>query len=249
MLAINRKKRGFTLIELLVVIAIIAILAAILFPVFARAREAARRASCVNNLKDIALALIMYRTDADGMLPSSVLITGGTSWNQGAFDNFARRRGELPPLANTIRSWPVVLYPYIKNVDIIWCPSDSPKLEANEHVSYWYKAAADRAWFGDGTFTARKEGDFEYPSNQMIFYERAGWHWADAAKGFDNGVSLNAAFFDGSVRTIRIVGGSGQAARNSPSATGAPQYFNYDYLNMEPASGQYDPRQYGDYTP
>ncbi|UCH34100.1 MAG: prepilin-type N-terminal cleavage/methylation domain-containing protein, partial [Armatimonadota bacterium] len=66
-----RKNRGFTLIELLVVIAIIAILAAILFPVFARAREAARKATCLSNLKQIALAAIMYAQDYDEVLPAA----------------------------------------------------------------------------------------------------------------------------------------------------------------------------------
>ena len=63
------KRRGFTLIELLVVIAIIAILAAILFPVFAQARESARKTSCINNMKQLALGLTMYRTDYDGRDP------------------------------------------------------------------------------------------------------------------------------------------------------------------------------------
>ena len=62
------RKRGFTLIELLVVIAIIAILAAILFPVFAQAREAARKASCQSNLKQIGTALLMYSQDYDEMM-------------------------------------------------------------------------------------------------------------------------------------------------------------------------------------
>src|SRR5476651_819462 len=64
-----RSRHGFTLIELLVVIAIIAILAAILFPVFARAREQARRTSCLSNMKQIGLALFMYAQDYDETLP------------------------------------------------------------------------------------------------------------------------------------------------------------------------------------
>jgi prepilin-type N-terminal cleavage/methylation domain-containing protein/prepilin-type processing-associated H-X9-DG protein len=66
----DRPTRGFTLIELLIVIAIIALLAAILFPVFARARENARRASCLNNLKQIALGLLQYSQDYDERLPN-----------------------------------------------------------------------------------------------------------------------------------------------------------------------------------
>ncbi len=64
-------RRGFTLIELLVVIAIIAILAAILFPVFARAREKARQSSCLSNVKQISLGVLMYAQDFDEMLPHS----------------------------------------------------------------------------------------------------------------------------------------------------------------------------------
>ena len=64
-----RKRRGFTLIELLVVIAIIAILAAILFPVFARARERARQSACLSNLKQIGVAFFMYTEDSDGRMP------------------------------------------------------------------------------------------------------------------------------------------------------------------------------------
>jgi len=77
----NRKvasgRRGFTLIELLVVIAIIAILAAILFPVFAQVREAARKASCQSNLKQIGSAVMMYTQDADETMPNSGSGVGG----------------------------------------------------------------------------------------------------------------------------------------------------------------------------
>jgi prepilin-type N-terminal cleavage/methylation domain-containing protein/prepilin-type processing-associated H-X9-DG protein len=71
------KQRGFTLIELLVVIAIIALLAAILFPVFARARENARRSSCGNNLKQIGVAVLQYAQDYDEILPACVIDTWG----------------------------------------------------------------------------------------------------------------------------------------------------------------------------
>ncbi|MBW3637626.1 MAG: DUF1559 domain-containing protein, partial [Armatimonadetes bacterium] len=71
-----RDRRGFTLIELLVVIAIIAILAAILFPVFGRARENARRSSCTSNLKQLGLAVLQYVQDNDGIYPSHARATG-----------------------------------------------------------------------------------------------------------------------------------------------------------------------------
>ena len=79
------KRRGFTLIELLVVIAIIAILAAILFPVFARAREKARQASCTSNLKQLTLGVIMYASDYDSKFPYCTPgCVAGTGGQQGS---------------------------------------------------------------------------------------------------------------------------------------------------------------------
>jgi prepilin-type N-terminal cleavage/methylation domain-containing protein/prepilin-type processing-associated H-X9-DG protein len=95
----RRKVDGFTLIELLVVIAIIAILAAILFPVFAQAREKARSASCLSNAKQIALAIQQYTQDYDEMFPMAIQ----NDWNN---------------------SWPVLVQPYVKNIAVFRCPSD-----------------------------------------------------------------------------------------------------------------------------
>ncbi|MCE5218480.1 DUF1559 domain-containing protein [bacterium] len=97
-------KRGFTLIELLVVIAIIAILAAILFPVFARAREKARMSSCQSNLKQITLGILMYAQDYDSKGP------GG--WSSAG-----------PDVGGSIR-WRQTVAPYIKNTQIFVCPSN-----------------------------------------------------------------------------------------------------------------------------
>ena len=106
--------RGFTLIELLVVIAIIAILAAILFPVFARARENARRASCLSNMKQIGLGVIQYTQDYDELLPMATLgYATRTDW-------------KLPDGRNAMGIWPwqLQLYPYIKSQQVFVCPSD-----------------------------------------------------------------------------------------------------------------------------
>jgi prepilin-type N-terminal cleavage/methylation domain-containing protein/prepilin-type processing-associated H-X9-DG protein len=100
---------GFTLIELLVVIAIIAILAAILFPVFARARENARRASCMSNLKQIALGFIMYSQDYDETLPSSGWLAGSYQWPNGTYS------GNNP--------WFLKMFPYVKSTQLFNCPS------------------------------------------------------------------------------------------------------------------------------
>jgi prepilin-type N-terminal cleavage/methylation domain-containing protein/prepilin-type processing-associated H-X9-DG protein len=98
-------RRAFTLIELLVVIAIIAILAAILFPVFARAREAARSSTCKSNLKQIGLAIAMYAQDNDAKLAWSV---NGSNWT-------------TPAVGTSY--WAVFYIPYTKNQQIWDCPS------------------------------------------------------------------------------------------------------------------------------
>lgn len=108
-------RSGFTLIELLVVIAIIAILAAILFPVFAQARESARKTSCLSNTKQIGLAIMMYTQDYDEMYPCN-------NWDTpplGTADHDAQNANYL-----TAMSWPFKTYPYIKNKQIFICPSD-----------------------------------------------------------------------------------------------------------------------------
>src|SRR5947209_15517704 len=79
------RKKGFTLIELLVVIAIIAILAAILFPVFARAREKSRQISCLSNLKNIGLATLMYAQDYDETFPTGMVYAVPGPLSAGSF--------------------------------------------------------------------------------------------------------------------------------------------------------------------
>ncbi len=114
-------KRGFTLIELLVVIAIIALLAAILFPVFSRARENARKSSCANNVKQIMVGVTQYVQDYDECFPLRD--------------------------ATGIGNWPVIIMPYVKSVQLFQCPSDSNKANMasspnNFHTSYIANSAA-----------------------------------------------------------------------------------------------------------
>ena len=114
-----RKNRGFTLIELLVVIAIIAILAAILFPVFARAREAARKATCLSNLKQLALAAIMYAQDYDEVLPAAVGSSGEGKHHPVDPADMDNTSGDC------IDMWQIadVLMPYVKSKDLFNCPT------------------------------------------------------------------------------------------------------------------------------
>lgn len=103
---LSRRAKGFTLIELLVVIAIIAILAAILFPVFAQARSKARQASCISNSKQIGTALLMYAQDYDEQFPSG------------------RYNLLLPNAADYGKGWAGQTAAYMKNTQLLKCPED-----------------------------------------------------------------------------------------------------------------------------
>ena len=130
----SRARAGFTLIELLVVIAIIAILAAILFPVFARARENARRASCSSNLKQIGLGILQYTQDYDERYVRATTGAGG----------------------GASQTWANSTQPYIKSTQVFQCPSD-PSREVNTwwmgslpadqqfHISYLYNSSVARS--------------------------------------------------------------------------------------------------------
>ena len=145
----SNKRRGFTLIELLVVIAIIAILAAILFPVFARARENARRTSCLSNLKQIGLGVMQYTQDYDEKFPLNVStppitpspLVAGTpaatfvqASDGGAGGNFL--------------SWMDGIHPYIKSVQLWVCPSGRPYAPTSS--SYGYSTYLASASYSSG---------------------------------------------------------------------------------------------------
>lgn len=144
-------KPGFTLIELLVVIAIIALLAAILFPVFVRARENARRTSCLSNLKQIGLAFHQYQQDYDGMYPG---------W-----------------LNDTNQGWAVVLQPYLNSTQIFQCPSESTKgstvPEGGAYTDYGYSAHFGKIFPGGGNRLPPKESELQFPSNSIVLFDGA----------------------------------------------------------------------------
>lgn len=141
-------RRGFTLIELLVVIAIIAILAAILFPVFAKAREKARQSSCLSNMKQLGVAYMMYVQDYDERFPG---YHGGRDWTSYA-----------DPTA-----WWKTLSPYIKNSQIWFCPSATGSTTGNMPTDYCGNMNIQS---GDGGGTAVSA--ITYPASTVLMHER-----------------------------------------------------------------------------
>lgn len=112
---------AFTLIELLVVIAIIAILAAILFPVFSRARENARRTSCMSNMNQIGLGLMQYTQDYDERYPMAI---------EGSINNFATETSEPSPFEE--------LYPYLRSWQILVCPSADAAITSTANATSYF---------------------------------------------------------------------------------------------------------------
>ena len=143
----SNKSFAFTLIELLVVIAIIAILAAILFPVFAKAREKARQISCLSNMKQQSLAIAMYTVDNDERFPVTMDVD-----EHGA--------------STVLWTWFSALAPYTKSEQIRWCPSDPDR---GSDPSIW------GSYLMNGMLTAgsRAISEVEQPADTILMAERA----------------------------------------------------------------------------
>ena len=169
-------RRGFTLIELLVVIAIIAILAAILFPVFARAREKARQTSCLSNIKQIVLAGLMYAQDYDECMPNGHL-------------------GPDPLNDPRALIWFDIIQPYAKNTQLYICPSFKTKLAGANTTfpGYGINKCWECPWGGYledcGWMTVVSLGDIKRPSEVLFVADAANWQacaftvaWANVCK-------------------------------------------------------------------
>ena len=183
-------RRGFTLIELLVVIAIIAILAAILFPVFAKAREKARQSSCNSNLRQLGTGLIMYAQDYDECTPIGF---SGLGWWTG--------------------TWKERLYPYVKNYQLYDCPSRRLGVPPTGYGNYGINA-----YLGEAVaFVAL--GNVTKPAETIALGENDDGDWVIEPRG-DMGVTApwaqtgwvkdqhnegaNFAFLDGHAKWMKL---------------------------------------------
>jgi prepilin-type N-terminal cleavage/methylation domain-containing protein len=139
----KRTIKGFTLIELLVVIAIIAILAAILFPVFAQAREKARQTKCASNLKQVGMAFSMYAQDYDGML---MTVRNGQPWGAILFNS-----------------------KYLSSNQVCFCPSSAPgDREIANPLATWTPAGSTASrYYSASTYAIYTRGDYKVDSYQV----------------------------------------------------------------------------------
>lgn len=215
--------RGFTLIELLVVIAIIAILAAILFPVFARAREQARATACLSNTKQLGTALQMYMQDYDSALPL-VATAAAQAVGDGCGETYDGHGGT--PSGQTgidyINNYSIgaQLNPYTKNRQMWACPSDSgvntTVTPGQRWSSYHYRFFMHAPTtpnncggnYGGGAYT---ETSFQYPSQTFVFHELYIWHdqrtetlpWMGST-GWATSAKMMFTFLDGHAKGMQV---------------------------------------------
>jgi prepilin-type N-terminal cleavage/methylation domain-containing protein/prepilin-type processing-associated H-X9-DG protein len=216
----NRKK-GFTLIELLVVIAIIAILAAILFPVFARARENARRASCQSNLKQIGLGIMQYTQDYDEMMPRSR--TSGIALP-------ANGSNAANPNASNV-PWHFIIQPYVKSFQLFKCPSNtSAAVMANANglvpVSYLSNGQSGNN-AGDiggdapmNNYRSASLAEVESPATTVLVGEAR--ERTDPEFWYSNNTVGNTNLMLGHLGTTNVLYADGHVKAQKPTALGTP---------------------------
>lgn len=177
--------KGFTLIEILVVVAIIALLAAIMFPVFARARENARKSSCLSNLKQISLGWMMYTQDYDEMAPIADYYSADGNIEYGWDFTLNYLNGATSP---------GLLNPYIKNGQINNCPSFYGNTNGRPYTGYAYNTSyigGEYDWTAGKFRDSASLAQIEDPVDTAIFADAAYWatDFSDPSKQYIAGLN------------------------------------------------------------
>jgi prepilin-type N-terminal cleavage/methylation domain-containing protein len=175
-------RKGFTLIELLVVIGIIAILAALLFPVFARAKHAAKQSGCASNLSQIGKAISMYMGDHDDVFPHA--LDASDKYNPQIWEWYPEWHARIPymPLLHD------VLQPYVKSKPLFHCPADSGAQMLDNHYPEPFVASPSvYGTYGSSYFFRTEiafrfftQTSFQLPANVNVLFDAAG-HWHGGA--------------------------------------------------------------------
>jgi len=185
----NVRQLGFTLVELLTVIAIIAILASLLFPVFAKAKAAAKQTQCVSNLRQIGGAITMYQSDYDGIFPHA--IDASDRFDPGQWVGHPDWQALIP-------SMPLLqdaLQPYLNSREIFHCPSDSGTavLDNNFPTSFvsspsMFQTYGSSYFFRtEVAFRTYSDTSFQLPAETNVLFDGAGnWHGAGRALHSDD---------------------------------------------------------------
>jgi prepilin-type N-terminal cleavage/methylation domain-containing protein len=187
----NQESRaGFTLIELLVVIAIIAILAALLLPALANAKEKGKRIACLSNLRQVGLALTLY-TDSNGERMPSAITYGSTPGDPSTAPNTVQYTDSYGGVAKALN---------LSNPKVFWCPSDqvdklthAVPLDA-DYTSYRYRFVI---WDNTVRFPGLKTTDFCKPVGQIVYHENADNHYKRLPSSYTTAQpTLNAIYAD-----------------------------------------------------
>lgn len=234
-----------------VVVLCLLLMVAVLFPLLQPRQEyGCRQAPCQTRIKELGMALKMYMDENGNTLPSSAVC--------GSSDKvFRMTQGQWPPPEHGCKTVFQLLYPYMKNKSILYCDKDPAAVQTtgiwpfrttslrtdmppSSCPNYVLKKAIDLACL-DPKVKARKEDDFNWPAEQIIFYERGSFHWGNTSGDLSDpnnpkklGATANVFFMDGHVKAMRLT------------------IFEPDYYNTDPNTGsltkkpQINPRLYCD---
>ncbi|MEP6662584.1 MAG: type II secretion system protein [Verrucomicrobiota bacterium] len=162
---VRNARNAFTLIELLVVIAIIAILAGLLLPALAKAKVKAQRISCLSNLKQVALALTIYKDDSQSRMPSA-LTYGAAAGNYDSCVNVYAQTLTYPGVAKSLNAG---------NYRAFWCPADKIRIRSTaSDTSYRYRWVI---WWNTALYPGLKDSQFFRPAAQIIYHEDLDYHY------------------------------------------------------------------------